>query len=144
MSITYWHLIWTANTRFDHEDQPPFTWIKFGFILDIHIYNGNLIWRTVSRRVDEVIPTDPMAWSHPRDVILYARSNYFYNNMFIIYLFLTLFWFYILFWSSIQKNCVNVCHYVVMSYNMTLRHHVFILWLHAWNLLYITSPQKPR
>ena len=26
-----------------------------------HYYNSNLIWRTVSRRVDEVIPSD-----HPR------------------------------------------------------------------------------
>ena len=25
---------------------------------------------------------------------------------------------------------------------MTLRHHVFRLWFHAWNLLYVTSPQK--
>ena len=52
-----------------------------------------------------------MVWPHPRDMILYARSSYFYNNMFIIYLFLTLFWFYKWFWSLIQKNCGNVCHY---------------------------------
>ena len=25
---------------------------------------------------------------------------------------------------------------------MTLRHHVFRLWFHALNLLYVTSPQK--
>ena len=25
---------------------------------------------------------------------------------------------------------------------MTLRHHVFRLWFHARNLLYVTSPQK--
>ena len=25
---------------------------------------------------------------------------------------------------------------------VTLRHHVFPLWFHAWNLLYITSLQK--
>ena len=25
---------------------------------------------------------------------------------------------------------------------MTLHHYVFRLWLHAWNLLYVTSPQK--
>ena len=30
---------------------------------------------------------DPMAWPHPRDVILYARSSYHYDNMFIICLF---------------------------------------------------------
>ena len=27
---------------------------------------------------------DPMVWPHPRDVILYARSSYYYDNMFII------------------------------------------------------------
>ena len=59
-----------------------------------HYHNRNLIWRTVSRRVDEVIPRrarsvegDPMVWPHPRDVIRYARSSYYYDNMFIICLF---------------------------------------------------------
>ena len=28
-----------------------------------------------------------MVWLHPRDVILYARSSYYYDNMFIICLF---------------------------------------------------------
>ena len=59
-----------------------------------HYHNSNLIWCTVSRRVDEVIPPetrsvegDQMVWPHPRDVILYARSSYYYDNMFIICLF---------------------------------------------------------
>ena len=34
---------------------------------------------------------DPMVWPHPREVILYARSSYYYDNMFIICLFLTFF-----------------------------------------------------
>ena len=64
-------------------------------------YFSNLIWRTVSRRVNEVIPSDHprreaskvilVVWPHPRDVILYTRSSYYYDNMFIIYFFLTLF-----------------------------------------------------
>ena len=33
------------------------------------------------------IEGDPMVWPHPRDVILYARSSYYYDNMFIICLF---------------------------------------------------------
>ena len=37
-----------------------FSW-KPDAIYHTHYYNGNLIWRTVSRRVDEVIPSD-----HPR------------------------------------------------------------------------------
>ena len=32
---------------------------------------------------------DPMVWPHPRDVIQYARSSYYFDNMFIICLFLT-------------------------------------------------------
>ena len=32
-----------------------------------------------------------MVWPHPRDVILYARSSYYYDNMFIICLFLIFF-----------------------------------------------------
>ena len=44
--------------------------------------------------MDEVIPSDlsetcsvegdPMVWPHPRDVILYARSSYYYDNMLIV------------------------------------------------------------
>ena len=90
-------------------------------MIHTHYHNSNLIWRTVSRRVDEVIPSDyprsvsrrvdevilsdhPRSVSrrvdevipsdhprrvcpHPRDVILYARSSYYYDNMFIICLF---------------------------------------------------------
>ena len=32
-----------------------------------------------------------MVWPHPRDVTLYARSSFYYDNMFIICLFLTFF-----------------------------------------------------
>ena len=32
-----------------------------------------------------------MVWPHPRDVILYARSSYYFDNMFIICLFPTFF-----------------------------------------------------
>ena len=34
------------------------------------------------------------------------------------------------------------CYIICTSYNMTLRHDVFRLWFHAWNLLYVTSTQK--
>ena len=45
-------------------------------MLNTHRYNSNVIWRTVSRRVVGVI-----RWY---DLIHeYARSRYFYNNMFI-------------------------------------------------------------
>ena len=32
-----------------------------------------------------------MVWPHPQDMKLYARSSYYYDNMFIICLFLTFF-----------------------------------------------------
>ena len=82
-----------------------------------------------------------MVWPHPRDVILYARSSYYYDNMFIICLFLTFFLILNLFWYLISKNCGNVCHNVTFL-DVTSRQHVFRLWFHACNLLYITSPQK--
>ena len=44
-------------------------------------YSSNVIWQTVSRRVDELI------WAHPRDVIQNASSSYYYDN--IIYMFLS-------------------------------------------------------
>ena len=36
----------------------------------------------------------------------------------------------------------SVTSYSHHNHNMTLRHHVFRLWFHACNLLYVTSPQK--
>ena len=80
-----------------------------------------------------------MVWPHPRDVILYARSSYIYDNMFIICLSLTLFWFYNLFWYLIPKIAGT---FAITLRFLTSRHHVFRLWFHAWSLLYVTSPQK--
>ena len=67
------------------------------FALWVKRSNSNLIWRTVSNRVDEVIPSDHqrriasrvIQWYglHPRDMMLYARSSYYYDKMFIICLF---------------------------------------------------------
>ena len=53
-----------------------------------------------------------MVWPHPRDVMLYARSSYYYDNMFIICLFLT--FFPILKPALVfnPENCGNVCHNV--------------------------------
>ena len=72
-------------------------------------------------------------------VILYARSNY--NNIFIIYLFLTLFRFYKLFWSFIDKNCGNVCLYVT---SLHVAWHQVIMFSVSGSMLeiYLTSPHK--
>ena len=49
-----------------------------------------------------------MVWPHPRDVILYARSSYYFDNMFIICLFSDI----LSDFKIIPKNCGNVCHNV--------------------------------
>ena len=54
-----------------------------------------------------------MVWPHPRDVILYTRSSYYYDNMFIICLFYDILSdFKTLFLSLIPKNCGKVYHNV--------------------------------
>ena len=68
-----------------------------------------------------------------------STSSYYYDNMLIICLFLTFFLILNLFWSLIPINCGNVCHNVAF---FGARQHVFRLWFHACNLLYVTTPQK--
>ena len=83
-----------------------------------------------------------MVWPHPRDVILYARSSYYYDtcNMFIICLFSDI--------LSDFKTCLGLkSRKIAGTFAITLRflasrQHVFRLWLHACNLLNVTSPQK--
>ena len=56
-----------------------------------------------------------MVWPHPRDVILYARSPYYFDNMFIICLFSDILSdFKTCFGLLIPKNCGNVCHNVTI------------------------------
>ena len=81
-----------------------------------------------------------MVWPHTRDVILYARSSYYYDNMFIICLFLTFFLilkpFLVFNPEKIAGTFAKTLHF------LTSRQHVFRLWIHACNILYVTSPQK--
>ena len=91
-------------------------------LTNTHYHNNNLIWCTVSHWVDEVIPSD-----HPRRVAsrviqghglihkTWYCTPYQVTIMIICLLyafFLTLFWFYNLFWSLILINCGNICHSV--------------------------------
>ena len=70
-----------------------------------------------------------MVWSHPLDVILYARSSYYYDNMFIICLFSDI--------LSDFKTCLvfnpekNAGMFAVTLRFLISRHHVFHLWFHA-------------
>ena len=109
-------------------------------VCNTHYHNSNLIWRTVSCRVDEVIPSDPMLCPHPRDVILYARSSYYYDNMFIICLFSDI--------PSDFKTCFGLLSrkiagtFAIEIRFLTSCQHFFRLWFHACNLPFVTSPQK--
>ena len=99
--------------------------------------------------MDEVIPLDHprcisgdlMVWPHPRDVILYARSSYYYDNMFIICLFLT-------FFLVLKPILVFKSGELAGTFAITLRfltslHHVFRLWFHAcqFTLCNVTAKQ---
>ena len=81
-----------------------------------------------------------MVLPHPRDVILNARSSYYYDNLFIIYLLSDI--------LSDIKTCFGLQSrkiagtFAIMLRFLTSRQHVFSLWFHACNLLYVMSPQN--
>ena len=81
-----------------------------------------------------------MVWPHPRDVILYARSSYYYDNMFIICLFLTFFSDFKICFGLESRKIAGT--FAITLRFLTSRQHVFRLWFHDCNLLYVTSPQK--
>ena len=81
-----------------------------------------------------------MVWPYPRDGILYARSSYYYDYMFIICLFSDI--------LSDFKTCFGLKSrkiagtFAITLRFLTSRQHVFCLWFRGCNLLYVTSPQK--
>ena len=81
-----------------------------------------------------------MASTTRRDTILYARSSYYYDNMFIICLFLT--FFLILKPVLVFNPKKNAEMFAITLRFLTSRQHVFRLWFHACNLLYVTLRQK--
>ena len=83
-----------------------------------------------------------MVLPHPRDVILYARSSYYNDNMFIICLFLSQTFFQILKPVLVFNPEKNAGTFAITLRFLTSRQHVFRLWFHACNLLYVTSPQN--
>ena len=60
-----------ANSAYFVESTPPrassVSFSYFVSMLHTHYHNSNLIWRTVSRRVDEVIPSDRLRRVASRD-----------------------------------------------------------------------------
>ena len=73
-------------------------------------------------------------------MIQYDRSSYYYDNMFIICLFSDT--------LSDFKTCFGLLSrkiagtFAITLRFLTSRLHVFRLWFHACNILYVTSPQK--
>ena len=70
----------------------------------------------------------------------HTGTSYYYDNMFIICLFSDI--------LSDFKICFGLKSrkiagtFAIMLRFLTSRQHVFHLWFHACNLLYVTSPQK--
>ena len=81
-----------------------------------------------------------MVWPHPRDVILYARSSYYYDNMFIICLFSDILSDFKTFFGLQFRNIAGT--FAITLRFLASHQHVFRLWFHACNLLNVTSPQK--
>ena len=81
-----------------------------------------------------------MVWPRPRDVILYARSSYYYDNMFIICLFSDILSGFKSCFGLLSRNIAGT--FAITLRFLTSRQHVFRLWFHSCNLLYVTSPQK--
>ena len=69
-----------------------------------------------------------MIWANPPDVILYARSSYYYNNMCIIYLFSNIIQILSIVLVFDPENCGK---FAFTFHFLTLRHHVFRLRFHA-------------
>ena len=81
-----------------------------------------------------------MVWPHPRDVILYARSSYYFDNMFIICLFSDILCDFKTCFGLLSRKIAGT--FTITLRFVTSRQHVFRLWFHARILLYVTSPQK--
>ena len=108
--------------------------------INTHYYNSNLIWRTVSRRVDEVIPADHQRREASRVIQWYGlihetwyctQDQVTFIIICLLYTFLWhKFWFYRLFWSLVQNIAgmffITFCHVIFTSYNMTLRPQVSV------------------
>ena len=68
-------------------------------------------------------------------MIPYARSSYYYDNMFIISLFSDI--------LSDFKTCFVIAgKFAITLHFLTSRQHAFRLWSNACKLLYATSQQK--
>ena len=118
-------------------------------VIYTHYHNSNLIWHTVSSRVDEVIPSN-----HPRRVALrviqwhglicetwYCTPDQV--TIMITCLLYAFFWHYSDFITSFGNTSRKIAWtFAIMLCFLTSRHHVFHLWFHAWNLLYVASLQK--
>ena len=105
------------NPRYQSRSSMYILWnfAELAEIFPMDYLNSNLIWRTLSGLVDVVIASD-----HPRGEA--SRVIQWYG--------------------LIHDTWKIVGMFVITLRFSTLRHHVFRLWFHAWNILYVTSPQN--
>ena len=116
-----------------------------GYEVKTQYCNGYLSWCDVSRRVDEVIPLDHLRCKASRVIQWYGNCTSYQVTIIIICLlltytfFMTLLRFYNLF---LVLNPKIVGTFDIMLPFLLSRHHVFHLWFHSWNLLYVMLQQK--
>ena len=118
----------------------------FLFIRYTHYRYSSLIWRTVSCRVDEVIPSNHPRREASRVIQWYGliHSTWYCTpdqvTIMIICLLYTFFWFYNLFLSILPQICANICHYVMfLDFTSSC---FFVSGSMIEYLLYVTSPQN--
>ena len=80
----------------------PYHWIT--------LYASRLRWSDGMTSYTSCVSGDPMVWPHTLDMIEYARSSYFYNNVYIpqasIKKLVSIF---VFFWVCYWKFCKKVC-----------------------------------
>ena len=109
-------------------------------ICNTHYHNSNLIWRTVSRRVDEVIPSD-----HPRRVAssviqwygIIHETWYCTPDQVTIMIICLLYAFFLTFFLILKPVRKIAGTFAITLRFLKSRQHVFRLWFHACNLLYV-------
>ena len=131
-SSTDWfefYLVVNPNDRFSHITAHIIGLLHYHLIYT-HYHNSNLIWRTVSHRVDEVISSD-----HPRVWPIHETwcCTQDQVTIMIIFLLYTFFWHYSGFITCFGLySRKNAGTFAITLRFLLSRHHVFRLWFHAW------------
>ena len=129
----------------------PSSLIRVLLTVHTHYHNSNLIWPTVSHRVDEVIPSADPRRVASRVIQWYGlihETRYHTPDQVTILIICLLYAFFLTLFLILKPVLVfNPPKKIAGTFTITLhfltsRQHVFRLWFHASNLLYVTLPQK--